>query len=75
MAFGAHIFGRFILFSKSCIGQFLTILWSVHGMCVWPVFTVCVWTVYCANMLDYVLTYVDICVFRYIDMDGCKLYM
>ena len=25
-------------------------------------------------MLDYVLIYVDICVFRYIDMDGCKLY-
>ena len=25
-------------------------------------------------MLDYVLIYVDICVFRYIDMDECKLY-
>ena len=25
-------------------------------------------------MLDYVLIYVDICVFRYIDIDGYKLY-
>ena len=37
MAFGIHIFRRFILFSKSCIGQFLTVLWSVHGLCVWLV--------------------------------------
>ena len=28
----------------------------------------------CADMLDYVLIYVDICVFRYIDMDEYKLY-
>ena len=40
----------------------------------WPVFTACVWTVCYADMLDYVLVYVDICVFRYIDMDACKLY-
>ena len=25
-------------------------------------------------MLDCVLIYVDICVFRYIDIDGCKFY-
>ena len=37
MTFDAHIFSHFILFSKSCIGQFLTILWPVHGLCVWPV--------------------------------------
>ena len=41
----------------------------------WLVFTACVWTVCCADMLDCVLIYVDICVFRYIDMDGCKLYV
>ena len=41
----------------------------------WPIFTACVWTVCCADMLDCVLIYVDICVFRYIDMDGCKLYV
>ena len=35
----------------------------------WPIFIACVWTVCCADMLDYVLIYVDICVFRYIDMD------
>ena len=40
----------------------------------WPIFTACVWTVFCVDMLDYVLIYVDICVFRYIDMDGCKSY-
>ena len=40
----------------------------------WPVFTAYVWTVCCADILDCVLIYVDICVFRYIDMDGCKLY-
>ena len=28
----------------------------------------------CADMLDCVLIYVDIYVFRYIDMNGCKLY-
>ena len=38
-------------------------------------FTACVWTIGCANMLDCFLIYVDICVFRYIDMDGCKLYV
>ena len=37
MEFGAYIFGRFILFSKSCIEQFFTVLWLVHGLCVWPV--------------------------------------
>ena len=37
MEFGVQIFVRFILFSKSCIGQFLTILWPVHGLCVWHV--------------------------------------
>ena len=37
MAFGSHIFRCFILFSKSCIRQFLTVLWLVHGMCVWPI--------------------------------------
>ena len=50
MAFGAHIFGHFILFSKSCIGQFLTVLWPVGGQFLdssevelWPVvFTACV---------------------------------
>ena len=40
----------------------------------WPIFKACVWIVCCANMLDRVLVYVDICMFRYIDMDGCKLY-
>ena len=40
----------------------------------WPIFISCVWTIFCADMLDCVLIYVDICVFRYIDMDGCKLY-
>ena len=40
----------------------------------WPIFTVDVWTIFCADMLDCVMIYVDICVFRYIDMDGCKLY-
>ena len=40
----------------------------------WPIFTACVWIVCCTNMLDCVLLYVDICMFRYIDMDGCKLY-
>ena len=39
-----------------------------------PIFTTCVLTVYCDDMLDCVLIYVDICVFRYIDMGGCKLY-
>ena len=38
MEFGAHIFGRFILFSKSCIGQFMSVLWPVHGLYVWPVY-------------------------------------
>ena len=37
-------------------------------------FTAYVWTVGCAYMLDCVLIYVDICMFRYIDMDECKLY-
>ena len=37
-------------------------------------FTAYVWTVCCADMLGCVLIYVDICVFRYIDMDGCKSY-
>ena len=40
----------------------------------WPVFTACVWIVCCADMLDYVLISVDIYMFRYIDMDGCKSY-
>ena len=40
----------------------------------WPIFIACVWTVCCADMLDRVLIYVDICIFRYIDIDGCKLY-
>ena len=35
----------------------------------WPAFIACVWTVCYYDMLDYVLIYVDICVFRYIDMD------
>ena len=37
MTFGSHIFRGFILFLKSCIGQFLTVLWPVHGLCVWIV--------------------------------------
>ena len=41
----------------------------------WPIFTACVWTFCCIDMLDCVLIYVDICVFRYIDMDGCKSYV
>ena len=45
------------------------------GAMLWPIFTACVWTVCCADMLDCVLIYVDICVSRYIDMDGCKLYV
>ena len=40
----------------------------------WPIFTARVWTVCYVDMLDYVLIYVDICVFRYIDLDGGKLY-
>ena len=24
-----------MLFSKSCVGQSLTALWSFHGLCVW----------------------------------------
>ena len=40
----------------------------------WPIFTAYVWTICCADMLDYVLIYVDICLFRYIDIDGGKLY-
>ena len=40
----------------------------------WPVFKACVCTVCCVDMLNCVLIYVDICMFRYIDMDGCKLY-
>ena len=40
----------------------------------WSVFIACVWIVCYADMLDCVLIYVDICAFRYIDMDGCKLY-
>ena len=35
----------------------------------WLIFIACVRTVFCADMLDCVLIYVDICVFRYIDMD------
>ena len=34
------------------------------------IFTACVWTVCYANMLDCVLIYVDICMSRYIDMNG-----
>ena len=41
----------------------------------WPVFIACVWTVCCADMLDCVQIYANICVFRYIDMDVCKLYV
>ena len=37
-------------------------------------FTACVWTICCSDMLDYVSICVYICVFRYIDMDGCKSY-
>ena len=85
MAFGAQIFGRFILFAKSHIRQFLIVLWPVHGVCVWPVygqflgsseaeFVALLWHVCCVDMLDCVLIYVDICLLRYIDMDGCKLY-
>ena len=36
--------------------------------------TACVRTICYVDMLDCVLIYVDICVFRYISMDGCKLY-
>ena len=41
----------------------------------WSIFTAYVWTIFCADMLNYMLIYIDICVFRYIDMDGCKLYV
>ena len=37
MSFGAHIIEHFILFSKSCIGQFLNVLWPVHDLHVWPI--------------------------------------
>ena len=40
----------------------------------WPVFIAYVWIVCCSDMLDCVLIYVDVCMFRYIDMDGCKSY-
>ena len=45
MTFGAHIFRRFILFSKSYIGQFLTVLWPVHGLCVYGLFVDSFWVV------------------------------
>ena len=48
------------------MAEFVTLLW--------PIFIACVLTFCCDDMLDYVLIYVDICMFRYIDMDGCKLY-
>ena len=38
----------------------------------WPILTTCVWTVCYADMLDCMLIYVDICLFRYIDIDGCN---
>ena len=61
-------------------------LWTVSGQfrgrvvaefvaLLWLVFTACVWTICCADMLDCVLIYVDICMFRYIDVDGCELYV
>ena len=60
-------------------------MWPVYGQflgspeagllpSLWPIFTTYVWTICCADMLNRVLIYVDICVFRYIDMNGCKLY-
>ena len=52
---------------RPCYGQ-------VCGPVVACSFTTCVWTVGCADMLDCVLIYVCICVFRFIDIDGCKLY-
>ena len=47
---------------------------QVCGLVVACFFTAYVWTIGCADMLDFVLIYVDICVFRYINMDGCKFY-
>ena len=58
--------------------SFWTVLRLGFGRVCGPVvayfFIACVWTGGCANMLECVLIYVDICMFRYIDMDGCKLY-
>ena len=45
-------------------------LWPCCGL-----FIAFVWTIFCADMLDCVLIYVDKCVFKYIDMDGCKSYV
>ena len=55
-------------------GQFLSSSEVEFVALLWHVFTAYVWTVCCVDMLDRVLIYVDICVFRYIDMDECKLY-
>ena len=53
------------------LGSFEVALWSI----LWPILTAYEWTIRCVDMLDCVLIYVDKCVFRYIDMDGCKLYV
>ena len=55
-------YGRFMV----CVADFMALLY--------PIFIACVWTVCYADMLDRVPIYVDICVFIYIDIDGCKLY-
>ena len=52
--------------SRKFLAEFVGLLW--------PVFIACVWNGCCVDMLDCVLIYVDIWVFRYIDIDGCKLY-
>ena len=49
-------------------------MWPSLWPCCGLFFSDCVWIVCCADMLDFVLIYVDIRVFRYIDMDRCKLY-
>ena len=61
----------------SVCGLFMDIFWAFLRPGCSPIMTyfysMCMDFCY-ADMLDYVLIYVDICVFRYIDIDGCKLY-
>ena len=67
--------GRFMVFVCGLSGDNL---WADLRLGCGPIvacfFSACVWNVYYADMLDCVLLYVDIRVFRYIDMNGCKLY-
>ena len=46
----------------SVCGQFLGSSEARLWPSLWPIFIACVWTVCCADMLDCVLIYVDMCV-------------